>query len=478
MLFNTFDFLWMFPLIFLAYYACLGGNRIKASHRGNTFLILVSYGLYIKWKPVYALVLLWVTLVTFVAAKQIEARREQRLGGAKLQFVLALLLTFAPLFFFKYYNFVNDSLSDVLGVAGISAGLPGLNLVMPLGLSFFTLQAVGYLVDVYKGKMTAERNWWHYMLFVSFFPQIASGPISKAFDLLPQIKKERQFDYAQCVEGLRWLLWGMFMKVVMADRVGILVNTIYDNYIYQSGFSLLIGSILYTFQIYGDFAGYSFMAVGVGKLMGFNLINNFNRPYLSQSVTEFWHRWHISLSTWLKDYVYIPMGGSRCSNARNYWNIFVTFFVSGIWHGANWTFLAWGSLHGLFQIVEKMLGLHRKVSHGIFRVARIFVTFLLVNFAWIFFRMPTLADAISVVSKIFTDRSMELSTVTPSMLLMILLSLIVVVIKDVTDEIFPHHYQLLTHHRVMIRWSVYVLLAVIILCCGVFDASQFIYVSF
>ena len=478
MLFNTFDFLWMFPLIFLAYYACLGCNRIKASHLGNAFLILISYGLYIKWKPVYALVLLWVTLVTFVAAKQIETCRKYRLGGAKLQFVLALLLTFAPLFFFKYYNFVNDSLSDALGFVGISTGLPGLNWVMPLGLSFFTLQAVGYLADVYQGKIAAERNWWYYMLFVSFFPQIASGPISKAADLLPQIKIERQFDYAQCVEGLRWLLWGMFMKVVLADRVGLLVNTIYDNYIHQGGFSLLIGSILYTFQIYGDFAGYSFMAVGVGKLMGFNLINNFNRPYLSQSVTEFWHRWHISLSTWLKDYVYITMGGSRCSKARNYWNIFVTFFVSGIWHGANWTFLVWGSLHGLFQIVEKMLGLHKKTSHGIVRLTRIVVTFLLVNFAWIFFRMPTLTDAVNVVAKIFTDWSMGLPTVMPSMLLMILLSLIVVMIKDVTDEVLPHHYQLLTHYRVMVRWSVYVLLAVIILCCGVFDASQFIYVSF
>lgn len=477
MLFNTFDFLWMFPLIFLVYYACIGEKVVKASRLGNSFLILVSYGLYMKWKPIYALVLLWVTLVTFVAARQIESRRRERVGG-KLLFIIALLLSFVPLFFFKYYNFVNDSLSDALGVVGISTGLPGLNWMMPFGLSFFTLQAVGYLADVYKQKIAAERNWWHYMLFVSFFPQIASGPISKAADLLPQIKEHRRFDYAQCVDGLRWLLWGMFMKVVMADRVGILVNTIFDNYVHQSGFSLLIGSILYTFQIYGDFAGYSFMAVGVGKLMGFNLINNFNRPYLSQSVTEFWHRWHISLSTWLKDYVYIPLGGSRCSKARNYWNIFVTFFVSGIWHGANWNFLVWGSLHGLFQILEKMLGLHRKVSHGIVRLIRIVVTFMLVNFAWIFFRMPTLTDATNVVSKILSDRSLELTTVAPGMMLMIFLSVAMVVVKDVTDEFLPSNRQLLTHQHVIVRWSVYVLLAVVILSCGVFDASQFIYVSF
>ena len=448
------------------------------SYLGNIFLLVVTYGLYMKWKPVYALILLWVTIVTFISAKQIESRRNINLGGAKILLLISLLLTFSPLFLFKYYNFVNEMLSDTLGMIGVTTGLPGLNWVMPLGLSFFTLQAVGYLADVYLHKIEAERNWWHYMLFVSFFPQIASGPISKAADLLPQIKKERQFDYSQCVEGLRWLLWGMFMKVVMADRVGILVNTIFDNYVHQSGLSLLIGSILYTFQIYGDFAGYSYMAVGVGKLMGFNLINNFNRPYLSQSVTEFWHRWHISLSTWLKDYVYIPLGGSRCSKARNYWNIFVTFFVSGIWHGANWTFLVWGSLHGLFQILEKMLGLHRKVSHGIVRLTRIGVTFLLVNFAWLFFRMPTLTDATNVVSKILNDRSLEMTTVPSGMMLMIFLSVAMVVMKDITDEILPSNRQLLTHQHSIVRWSVYVLLAVVILSCGVFDASQFIYASF
>lgn len=478
MLFNTFDFLWMFLLIFLVYYACIGWKGKYSAHLGNAFLILVSYGLYIKWKPVYALVLLWVTLITFIATKQIESRRNKKVGGAKLLFVLALLLSFAPLFFFKYYNFVNDSLSDALGLVGLSTGLPGINWIMPLGISFFTLQAVGYLTDVYQGKIAAEQNWWYYMLFVSFFPQIASGPISKATDLLPQIKKDRKFDYAQCVEGLRWLLWGMFMKVVMADRVGILVNTIYDNYTHQSGFSLLIGSILYSFQIYGDFAGYSFMALGVGKLMGFNLINNFNRPYLSQSVTEFWHRWHISLSTWLKDYIYIPLGGSRCGKAQNYWNIFVTFFVSGIWHGANWTFLVWGALHGFFQIVEKMMGLHKKNSRGIVRLTRIMITFLVVNFAWIFFRMPTFADATNVVSKIFCDGELEFSTVTPSMLLMIFLSVAMVVVKDITDEFLPGNRQLVTHQYTIIRWGVYVLLAFMILSCGVFDASQFIYVSF
>lgn len=478
MLYNTFEFLWLFPLIFLVYYMCIWKQGFYTSTLGNAFLLLLSYGLYMKWKPVYALVLLWVTFITYMGAKLIEIRRNKKLGGAKLLLVVALLLTFAPLFFFKYYNFVNDTITNALGMIGFAVGLPGLNWVMPLGLSFFTFQAVGYLADVYLQRIKAEHNWWHYMLFVSFFPQIASGPISKAVDLLPQIKKKRQFDYAQCVDGLQWLLWGMFMKVVMADRVGILVNTIFDNYPYQSGLSLLIGSILYTFQIYGDFAGYSFMAMGVGKILGFNLVNNFCRPYLSQSVTEFWHRWHISLSTWLKDYVYIPLGGSRCSKARNYWNIFVTFFVSGIWHGANWTFIVWGSLHGLFQIAEKMLGLQKKASHGIVRIVRIAVTFLLVNFAWIFFRMQSLTDAANVIAIIFSNHNMTFNSVTPSMLLMILLSVSIVIIKDLTDEFLPVHRQLMTHRYIVVRWTVYVFLTVIILSCGVFDASQFIYVMF
>ncbi len=478
MLFNTFDFLWMFPVIFFAYYACMECRKYNVSHLGNIFLLVVSYGLYMKWKPIYALILLWVTMITFISAKQIESRRKNNLGGTKILLLISLLLTFSPLFFFKYYNFVNDTLSDTLGMIGVTTGLPGLNWVMPLGLSFFTLQAVGYLADVYLHKIEAERNWWYYMLFVSFFPQIASGPISKAGDLLPQIKSERHFDYSQAVDGLRWLIWGMFMKVVMADRVGLLVNTIFDYYEHQSGLSLLIGSVLYTFQIYGDFAGYSFMAVGVGKLLGFNLINNFERPYLSQSVTEFWHRWHISLSTWLKDYVYIPLGGSRCSKWRNYWNIFVTFFVSGIWHGANWTFLVWGMMHGVCQIIEKMLGLHKKISSGGVKCIRILITFIIVNFAWIFFRMPTLADATNVIRKIFSDCNMTLPIVNSSILFLILFSLMIVAVKDLTDEYLPRHCQLLTHKNIIFRWSVYVVLLCVILSCGVFDASQFIYVSF
>lgn len=234
------------------------------------------------------------------------------------------------------------------------------------------------------------------------FPQIASGPISKAKDLLPQIKSLKTFDADKATQGLKLLLWGLFLKVVLADRLGLYVDSIYDNYTYQTGFSLFVASLCYSLQIYGDFAGYSLMAIGVAKVLGFDLINNFNRPYFATSITDFWHRWHISLSIWLRDYVYIPLGGSRCSKLRTYWNIFATFLVSGIWHGANWTFIIWGIIHGVAQIAEKALRL-QKYEGGGNRRLRIIITFLIVNFAWIFFRMPSITDACKVIGKIFTD---------------------------------------------------------------------------
>ncbi len=470
MLFNSFDFLWLFPLILIL---CQLTQRTKW---GNVCLLLLSYGLYLKWRPVYVLVLIWVTAVTFGIALFLEGITKWKYH--RMAFVVGVILTLLPLAVFKYYNFFNAQLSSLLLSVGVTTGLPGLNLALPLGISFYTFQAIGYLSDVYHKRICAERNWLDYMLFVSFFPQIAAGPISRAKDLLPQIKAERKFNYSQTVQGLKWLLWGMFMKVVMADRVGIYVDTIFNNYEFQSGLSCWVGSFLYTFQIYGDFAGYSFMAVGVGELLGFELINNFQRPYLSQSVTEFWHRWHISLSTWLRDYVYIPLGGSRCGKLRNYWNILLTFLVSGIWHGANWTFIVWGGLHGMFQILEKVLGLNKIKHEGWKRIFRIMITFFIVNLAWIFFRMQSLGQAVEVILKMLTDYQMTLSTITPSMLLFIIVSIIVVIGKDLLDEFFSKRYSLFHNQYTMIRWTIYVVLLCLILTCGVFDNSQFIYVNF
>ena len=347
-----------------------------------------------------------------------------------------------------------------------------------MGISFFTFQAVGYLMDVYYQRIKAEHNLWDYMLFVSFFPQIMSGPISKAKDLLPQIKTCRKFDATLATQGLKWFVWGLFLKVMMADRLGMYVDKVLDNYMFNSGTSCLLAVVYYSFQIYGDFAGYSFMAMGVGKLMGFNLINNFQRPYLSTSITDFWRRWHISLSTWLKDYVYIPLGGSRCSKGRNYWNIFVTFLVSGIWHGANWTFIFWGILHGVFQVIEKMLGWQKcTTSSKLIRFSRILLTFVLVSIAWIFFRQPTIGDAFGVIERILTEHG-ALFKPSNKDVVFSLLSIGIVVCADLMREFQTKKFYRIVQAPIAIRWCMYYALLLLILLSGVFDSSQFIYVSF
>lgn len=358
--------------------------------------------------------------------------------------------------------------------------LYGLNWAVPIGISFFTFQALGYLFDVYHQRIQAERSFMTYALFVGFFPSIVAGPINKASLVIPQLKAMRPaFDYAKAVEGLKMLLWGMFMKVVVADRVALYVDTVFPNYMHYTGFTCFVASLLYTIQIYADFAGYSLMALGVGKTLGFELTENFRRPYFAVSVTDFWRRWHISLSTWLKDYVYIPLGGSRCSKVRNYWNIFVTFLVSGVWHGANWTFIIWGIWHGLFQIIEKALGQQNCEYGWMGRTVKTVVTFLLVNFAWIFFRMPTLSDACKMIARIF-DASLPLSLYVSGFtsLAFVLFGVTMLLVKDAIDEFFPDRFKLYDNKYASIRWSAYILTMVIILLAGVFGADQFIYANF
>lgn len=473
MLFNSFQFLWVFPIIFVVCWAC---NSVGKSNRtlSNAALLIASYGLYIHCNPVATIFLLAVTFITYFAALLIE--RQCAYGCKKYLISIGILLAFLPLLVFKYYKFLSSILTDVLAVVGIENPLPGLNWVVPLGISFFTFQAVGYLWDVYYRRTKAEHNWWDYMLFVGFFPQIASGPISKANDLLPQIKANRRFDSEQVTQGFRLFLWGMFLKVVMADRVGLLVDSIYKNYEYSSGTTCILAAILYSFQIYGDFAGYSTMAVGVGKMLGFDLVNNFRRPYLAASVTEFWRRWHISLTRWLTDYVYIPLGGSRCSKLRNYSNIMVTFLVSGIWHGANWTFIVWGLLHGAFQTVEKVFHLQKCENKSV-RLFRIVVTFALVSLAWVFFRMPSLEQAWAVMAKMFTCSGPMALTATNSQKLILAFALMTVVLADLIAEFYPK-FSLLGNRYMPVRWLTYLFLICSIVLCGVLDAGSFIYVSF
>ena len=391
---------------------------------------------------------------------------------------LFALLGLLPLLVFKYYNFINNSISDGLASIKLQFALPGLNWAIPVGISFFTFQAVGYMLDVYHGRVKAEKNLLDYLLFVSFFPQVMSGPISKASELIPQLKSLSSFKYNQGRQGLKWLLWGMFIKIVIADRVGIFVDTVYANYQHYSGSTLFVTSIFYTIQIYCDFAGYSLMAIGIASTLGINLINNFRRPYFAVSVTDFWRRWHISLTRWLTTHVYIALGGNRCSKLRNYFNIFVTFIVSGIWHGANWTFLAWGCLHGIVQIIEKVFGWQKYEGGGILiRGIRVIVTFLIVNLAWILFRMPTFEDAFSVILKIVTQPGIpDLSDYGMNALAMTTIGIIALMIKDSKDEFFPSQFVFL--YKPIVRWTAYIFVFCMILAFGVLDGGQFIYVSF
>lgn len=468
MAFNSFSFWLFFPFIFVLYWVI----PPKYNTWRKVLLLFVSYLLYMNWKPSFAIVLLGVTLITYWGGTLSDER-----GKKNLIWPLTLL-GILPLLVYKYYNFLNDSLSAGLSSIGLQLSLPGLNWAIPVGISFFTFQAVGYMLDVYHGRVKAEKNLLDYLLFVSFFPQVMSGPISKADELLPQIKTPPKFDYEQGKQGLKHLLWGMFVKLVIADRLGLFVDTVYANYIHYSGSTCFIASVFYTLQIYCDFAGYSLMAIGIARTLGFNLVNNFRRPYFAVSITDFWKRWHISLTRWLTQQVYVPLGGSRCGKTRTYWNIFVTFLVSGIWHGANWTFIVWGCMHGLFQIIEKALGWQKYDGQNWWvKTVRIIITFLLVNFAWIFFRMPNIRGAFALIARMFTEVGMPtLSDWGIPAVFMSFFGLALLIFKELRDEFFRGKFSLLDTK--VVRWIIYVTLFCIILNFGLLDGGSFIYVSF
>lgn len=400
-------------------------------------------------------------------------------NGSKRKHLVWLftLLGLLPLLVFKYYNFLNDNLTEGLAAIGLKFAMPGLNWAIPVGISFFTFQAVGYMLDVYHGRVKTEKNLLDYLLFVSFFPQVMSGPISKADELLPQIKANHTFNYSQGVQGLKYLLWGLFLKIALADRLGIYVDKVFLNFEHYDWSICATASVFYSLQIYGDFAGYSLMAVGVAKLLGFNLINNFRQPYLATSITDFWRRWHISLTRWLTQQIYIPLGGSRCSKPRTYWNIFVTFLVSGIWHGANWTFIIWGCLHGLFQIFEKALGWQKyEGSNWCLKGVRICITFLLVSFAWIFFRSPSIEVALGYIGRVFSLASGSVDTGGLTNTIIILVMIIVMVVNEVREEWLKGKTSFFKNP--IIKMAVYVILFAIIISLGCLDGGQFIYVSF
>ncbi len=532
MVYNSFLFIWLFPIIFMV------GNNLTVPYRKYFFLI-VSYGIYIYYNKWMTLTLIAVSLISYFFAKYLERNQNKYLEKdqkkdleknlrkdqekdleknlkkdlrknlrkdpdkkncgketicGKGTICAGVIATILPLVVFKYGHFISENLSSFTDSFGFISDENQFSIIAPLGISFFTFQALSYVFDVYRKKYPAEQNLSNYLTYMAFFPSMIAGPINRYDQLMPQLNTVQGFNRPLAEKGLKMILWGMFLKVVIADRLQLYIDPVFDGFLQESGSSLLMAAILYSIQLYTDFAGYSLMAIGAAATLGYNLKQNFHNPYFSIGITDFWHRWHITLAHWLRDYIYIPLGGSRCSKKRNYANILITFAVSGIWHGANWTFIVWGLLHGLFQVIEKMLGLQKKkesqlsstdiessalkpryfsMKNRSIRLARIVLTFFLITFLWIFFRMNTIEDAWIVIEKIFTSQDMHFGICEK----FIYVFIAIVFIKDLIDEIRPSCNPFY-HSKTWVRWAIYLFIFTSILLFGVFDAGQFIYARF
>ena len=408
MLFNSVQYLIFLPVVLLVYYLI--------PDRGKTlWLLLCSYFFYMCWNAMYLLLILASTLATWLCALALEridrdSPTELRTRRKKLAVGINLFFNLGILFFFKYFQFTLDNLEALLALAHVRLSRPGFDILLPVGISFYTFQAIGYTIDVYRGDMKAERNLLRYALFVSFFPQLVAGPIERSGNLLSQLSVPHRFRFENLLEGLYLILWGFFLKIVLADRIAPFVDLIYGpNYADYGGFSVVLATFLFVQQIYCDFAGYSVIAMGSAKMLGIDLMENFNTPFLSLTVAEFWQRWHVSLSSWFRDYLYIPLGGGRRGKARKALNTLITFFVSGLWHGASWGFVVWGLLNGVFQIVGAALKpLRKKLSRALcldtdsmgFHLWQMFFTFSCFSFSLVFFRARDVRVAVSMLRSV------------------------------------------------------------------------------
>jgi alginate O-acetyltransferase complex protein AlgI len=397
MLFNSLAYLIFLPTVFALFWLMPFRYRW-------ILLLIASYYFYMSWNPQLVVLILSTTFISYMTSLWLEKTQDR--GKRKLYLTVGVLSSLSVLFFFKYTGFLLSIVNDVARL--ITAQDPGfaVKLLLPVGISFYTFQTLSYVIDVYRGTMKAERHFGYYALFVSFFPQLVAGPIERPENLIPQLRKETFFDRAMAVDGLKIMAWGFFKKMIIADYVAQSVNLVYNRPESFSGFALVIATFLFAVQIYCDFSGYTDIAIGSAKLFGYRLMLNFNSPYFSQSIREFWSRWHISLSSWFKDYVYIPLGGNRVPYKRHLINLFLTFLISGLWHGANWTFVIWGALHGTFIIFESLIAhLNRRRTprpiSGLTRFLKTGLTFTLVLLAWVFFRANTLSDALTIYGAMF-----------------------------------------------------------------------------
>lgn len=406
MLFNSLNFAIFLPIIFLLYWFVVN----KSLKSQNILLLLASYFFYACWDWRFLFLLIFSTALDFFSGLKIAESRSQT--TRKFWFWLSISINLGFLGVFKYYNFFIKSFSEGVANFGLHINPLTLDILLPVGISFYTFHGLSYVIDIYKARIPAEKNIVDYSVFVSFFPLLVAGPIERATHLLPQIKQERIFNYEKAVDGLRQILWGLFKKIVIADQCAQYANNIFDHSAEYSGSTLVLGAVFFTFQIYGDFSGYSDIAIGTARLFGIDLLRNFAFPYFSRDIAEFWRRWHISLSSWFRDYLYIPLGGSKVGMWKKIRNTFIIFLVSGFWHGANWTFIIWGLLHALYIIPSIIFETNRKnidivakgkILPGIKEVFQIALTFGLVVFAWIFFRANNVEHALDYISNIFSD---------------------------------------------------------------------------
>lgn len=472
MIFNSIQFLLFFPIVIIVYYV-LGKGKMVSS----IWLLLANYYFYMCVKPVYGILLFALTAVTYACGLLIEKSCEPE-RHRKLILTIGLVLTFAGLLFFKYYNFFASNIGTLFTTIGFNYQPTFLKLFLPIGISFFTFQAAGYLIDVFRGTVKAETNFVIYAIFVSFFPVILAGPIQRASILIPQLRERGQVRYDDVMPGIKMMIWGFFMKLCVADRLATYVDAVYSNYAIHNGTTLAIAAIFYSIQIYGDFAGYSLTAIGCARVMGFKLPDNFKRPYFATSIQDFWRRWHIALSTWFRDYLYIPLGGNRVKYWRYLLNIMIVFLISGLWHGAGWTFIIWGGLHGSVQVIESIINKGKKSEKNYiltYRLFKIVLTFILATIVWIFFRAETIGMAGTIVAKIFSNPGVPF--ISPEAMLYGMASLFILLAKDISDEFIPHLKLLNSNNRVISDITCSFLIIFIILF-GVLDGSQFIYFQF
>lgn len=490
MLFNSLEFLVFLPIIFLLYWF---GH--KSRQWQNLIVVVASYVFYGWWDWRFLFLIAMTTLCSYYSGLLLEKYEGDR---KKQKYVSAgnIIFNLAILGVFKYYNFFVGSLDELISPMGWHLDWATINIVLPVGISFYTFQALSYTIDIYQGKIKASNDIIEFFAFISFFPQLVAGPIERATHLLPQFQKQRCFEYAKAADGCRQMLWGFFKKMVIADNCGVVVTFIWGGQLQETGLTLLLAAILFTIQIYCDFSGYSDIAIGCARLFGINLMRNFDFPYFSRTMPEFWRRWHISLMTWLRDYVYIPLGGNRCGRWQNIRNVFVVWFVSGLWHGANWTFVCWGLYHGFLLVIYNSFGWNRKYDHTVAfgrwlpsfkEFLQMGLTFTLAMIGWVIFRAESMMQAVNVLSEIFSSSIIDLHKTGISLhrfLLewyILIPGLVILLLSEWIHRFQQHALQFdidgFVSKHTLIRYAIYVGLLIMITGFSV-SKAEFIYFRF